>query len=430
MTAHSRFGGSVADRVIGCAGSTALIATVPAKTSSSYAAEGTLAHALGEWCLNNDTRTAAIMIDRLFTWFDHGEKKNTVITAEMARAVDVYLDAVFAELDAAPDAELFVEQGFVLEVDGADKGEVFGTNDAMVYTPSRKRLRVFDYKHGVGVSVTADDNSQLKFYGSGALFANPDWRVSDLVLTIVQPRARDADEIGAVRDWPMDVLEVLAFTDDYGVAVTKAKAVKWVQGIHDPTKQFLEPGSLALGPWCKWCDAAAVCPLKEQAVLRQAQLDFKDITEITAAVLPDPKSFDTARLGQILKAGTLLNDWLGQIQSYVEALLLAGTPVEGWKVVEKIGRAKWIEDGEAVAAELSLMHGLDEDLVRPRKLTTITEVEKMLKAEKVGKEAIDDFKLKFTVKDSGGLTIAPASDRRPAVDALQSDFGDVKIETP
>ena len=117
-----------------------------------------------------------------------------------------------------------------------------------------------------------------------------------------------------------------------------------------------------------------------------------------------------------------MNDWLNQIQEYAEALSLGGTKVPGWKVVEKIGRAKWVADGQAVADEMDLMFGIDPELVLPRKLTTITEAEKLLKAAGADKSAIDDFKLKFTVKDSGGLTIAPESDRRPAVDALADDF--------
>lgn len=431
MTAHSRFGGSSADRWLNCAGSTALIATIPPKGSSVYAAEGTLAHKVGEYCLRQGYRDANSFISASLPLSEDDSGK--VIGQDMVTAVNVYLDAVFAELDASDDAELFVEQGFVLDIDTAEAGEVFGTNDAMVYTPSKKRLVVFDYKHGAGVSVTADDNVQLKFYAAGAILANPDWRVSDLTLTIVQPRARDVDDLGAVRPWPMDFLEVLTFVDEASIAIGEAKDI--IAG-YAATGQLIgmrdDLGTaprLKEGKWCRWCDAAAaaVCPAKEAAILREAQLDFVDMTQITADDLPEPKTLDTDRLGQILKAGTLLNAWLNQVQEYVEARLMTGDKIEGWKVVEKIGRAKWTEEGDKVADELNMMFDIDEELVRPRKLTTITEVEKLLKANGATKEQIDDIKMRYTVKDSSGLTIAPASDRRPAVDALASDFGDINI---
>ena len=50
MTAHAKLGASSAARWLACPPSVALSATMP-DTASSYAAEGTLAHALGELAL-------------------------------------------------------------------------------------------------------------------------------------------------------------------------------------------------------------------------------------------------------------------------------------------------------------------------------------------------------------------------------------------
>ncbi len=411
--AHSRFGGSSADRVINCSGSTALLASIIKKPSGSYDAEGTLAHALGEYALRQGWRDAVQLVDG----HPYLDKKGIRlgVSSEMVDAIQVYLDAVWDEVDAAPDAVLLIEQGFDLDIASADPGEVFGRNDAAVYSAARKRLTLFDYKHGVGVAVNADDNAQMRFYAAGAVMGNPDWRVTDLGLTIVQPRSWENTLEDPVQRWPTDVEGLLEFLADYDQAVAKAKKAE----AHFLSTGEIRETDLNPGPWCRWCDAAgaAACPAREKAVLQAAQLPHASITDISAADLPEPKTMDLARLGQVLKAGKLLNDWLNQIESYVEALLLAGTPIEGWKVVEKIGRAKWASADEKVQEYLDLMFGVEPDLVRPRKLTTITNAVALLKAAGAKKEDIEDFKLKFTIKESSGLTTAPASDRRPAVDA-------------
>jgi hypothetical protein len=444
---HSRFGGSSADRWLSCPGSTALIATVPPRPDSAYAAEGTAAHELARLCLVKDQHPTLYLGETL---------EGFVVTQEMCDAVVVYLNAVDTEKARTKTAELYVEQGFVLQIDSAADDEVFGTNDAMVYHPSEGRLVVFDYKHGVGVSVSAEDNAQLKFYAAGAVFSKPEWKLSELILCIVQPRARslallpdDADpELKrGIQKWPMDVLDLMEFQGDVNEAIALANFYETdftadpivLKGPVPNTPLDLRPGAVAYvggkpkfvtGSHCKWCDAAPVCPAKEAEVLRAAQLDFADMTEISTDVLPEPKTFDTARLGQILQAGKILNDWLNQIQEYVEGLVLSGTPVEGWKAVEKIGRAKWVAADEDVAGYVDMMFGIDQDSIRPRKLVTIGEFEKLLKAAGATKAQIDDAKLLYTIKESSGLTIAPASDRRPAVDAVAAAFGSVTIDTP
>lgn len=434
--AHSRFGGSKADRWMGCAGSTALCDTLPKLLESGYAREGSAAHALAAICLAEHCHPR----DYLGLWWQGDDTfadatAEVQVTDEMCDAVVTYINAVYQEQAQTKEAELYVEQGFVLDVPSADPGEVFGTNDAMVYHPSTGRLVVFDYKHGVGVSVSADDNAQLKFYAAGAVWSNPDWRISELELVIVQPRSRDlsllpddADREAklGIKRWPMNPLDLMDFQADVDDAIAKAKSISG-----PPWDAGYKPGDgvastiFKTGAWCKWCDAAAVCPQKQREILDQAQLTFSDVTEIKSATdLPDIKAFDTSQLGEMLKAGELLNAWLNQIQQYVEALVLGGTPVPGWKAVEKIGRAKWASADEDVTAYADMMFGVE---LAEKKLVTITEAEKRLKAAGAAKDDIDTFKLQFTVKESSGLTIAPESDKRPAVNAAERAFGDIAI---
>lgn len=424
--AHSRWGGSAADRYMNCAGSAALIATVPPKPSSSYADEGTLAHEFAAYFLAEGERDA-LQHTGMFLNGAHA-RDGTALSDEMARAVQMYLDAVWAEFDKTPSAELYVEERFELQVDSAP-GEVFGTTDALVYHRATGRLVVFDYKHGVGVSVTADDNAQLKFYAAGAVFSHADWPISELELVIVQPRARDAEEIGAVRTWPMNVLDLMEFQSDVDAAIEKAKSYE-----HDVVEQLMEGDGkvwdvtlFSVGKWCRWCDAAAVCPARERQVLEAAQLDFRSITEIQAEDLPEPKHYDTDRLGEILKAAYILSDWLKQIEEHVEGLVTHGTPVKGWKAVEKLGRAKWSDADATIVGAAEMMFGVEPDEIWPRKLATLGDVQKTLKLHGASKDDIAGFLASYTKKESSGLTLAPESDKRPAVDAAARDFASLNL---
>jgi hypothetical protein len=423
--AHSTFGGSIADRWMNCAGSTALVASVPPRASTSYASEGTAAHALAEYALKGNLDTVADFVGIEFDYDDHGETKSITVTKDMADAVNVYLDAVYAELALAKDAELYVEQKFVLPIATAEPGEVFGANDAIVYIPSLRKLTIFDYKHGAGVSVSAEDNAQLKFYAAGALLTN-DWPVAEIELVIVQPRTRDADDNdGGVKRWALPVAEVIEFAGEAEAAIALAKREAAITAKGGPHL------NLTPGKWCRWCDAAGVCPAKERQALAASTLDFNDITLVTPRSLPDVKSFDTARLGQVLVAIEIIEEWGKQVRAQVDDLLTQGVPVPGWKLVDKIGRRKWIDDETKIAGHLSAMFGIDEDDSRPRKLVTITEAERLIKASVTDKDArkkaLDETSLAFTLKESSGLTLARESDKREGVDAIARDFGSINL---
>jgi Protein of unknown function (DUF2800) len=432
--AHSDFGGSVIGRVIACAGSVALCKTVPERLSSSYADEGTFAHALGEKHLRAGNFDASQSIgDEV-----HSDKiaSAKIVTDEMAAAVQVYLDAVREEMNLSTDPVLLIEERFELPVASAEPGEVFGANDALVYHPSTGRLVVFDYKHGQGVSVSAEDNAQLKFYAAGAALSHPDWPISELVLVIVQPRARDADEqdIPGVKPWPMDTFELLEFVGTVEDAVKRAKTEEAAMA-RDPNEWLLTAGEgrgLHAGSWCRWCPAAAVCPAKQKEVVASIGVDFHDIAGISPKALPVPAEMDTKRIGQLLQGLDVLNAWATQVREFAFGLLEQGVPVPGFKLVDKIGRRKWIDNEVEIAGYLEMVYGVEGDDAFPRSLVTINEAERLIKAritDKAGrKAALDDLSLRFTLKDSSGKTMAPDTDRRDAVTAgASADFAGVDL---
>lgn len=415
--AHSAFGGSVIGRVIACPGSVALCEGLPDSTSS-YAEEGTFAHSLAEKLLRAGIFDASSMIGDEVSSPKVDSKKE--VTEEMAGAVQVYLDAVQEEIGRSDTAILEIEQRFELPIASADKGEVFGANDALVYHPKLGRLVVFDYKHGAGVSVSAEDNAQLKFYAAGAAFSHPQWTANEIELVIVQPRARDAEEqdVPGVKRWIMDTFELIEFLGTVDLAVQQAKG---------------KAPLLQVGSQCRWCKAAATCPAKQQQVVDSIGLDFRGV-EITPQALPVVQEFSTDQIAVLLRGLDVFDAWAKQVRDFAFGPLAQGIPIPGFKLVDKIGRRKWIDDETQIAGYLEAVYGVEGDDAFPRKLVTITEAERLVKAKisdkKERKDALDDMSLRFTLKESSGQTIAPDTDRRDAVTAGPSaDFAGVNVDS-
>jgi len=410
---HSRFGGSIAARWMNCAGSVALNAGLP-NNSGDVADAGNAAHSLAYQCATRNAHPNAFLGKTMPGYPKHP------VTEEMCDAAVQYLNVVDHEIARSKTSEAFFEREFKIEIAGAEKGEIFGTNDCLVYHPELKRLRVFDYKHGYQI-VDVEDNAQLKFYALGALRSNPEWVVQEIVLTIVAPNARDAYDASRVtKDWTFNRIELLEFAGDVEAAVKRAKQFEADGHSSEPV--------LALGPWCDntYCNAkaAGTCP----AVMAQAGqivgIEALDVRAVTPDSLPKVESLDMEDLARVRAGIDFLSTWARKCSDYFDGLILAGHSHPGFKIVDSVGRAKWVDDPTKVAGYLDMMFGIPADQTMPPKLVTITEAEKRLKAAGATKADIDTFKLKFTVKESSGRVVAPVSDRRPAVDP-GADFAGV-----
>jgi hypothetical protein len=417
---HSPFGGSAASRFMACLGSVALSGQAPPGRPNPYAEEGTFAHAVAAEALETSARSTTAAIGKMLGFIDHGESKTREITAEISKAVGVYLEAVWDEYDLDPNAEIEVEQGFALDLDAAEPGEVFGTNDALVYSPARRKLTIFDYKHGAGVVVDVEDNTQLKFYAIGAMQGHPEWDVREIELVIVQPRAFSAGGDG-VKRWSLPMAEVIEFPYELNEAVKACKT---------------PDAPLVAGDHCRWCPASTICTVREQAFVTAVREDFAGVDLIgiePVALAIEPASLDFDRMADLVAAYDRLGPWVASMRSAMDEHLLAGGTVKGWKVVEAVARRAWTKGDTEIAEYLELMYDVPGDEVVPRKLVTIADAKKLLKTY-VGKgeyaEAERDMTLRFTIKESKGLTTAPESDRRAAISPVAASFGDVQLGSP
>ena len=438
--AHSRFGGSVIARVIDCPGSVAFCATCPPKVETQYMAEGTLAHEFGEHLLKNGETSATFYVGEPFPFDTPTLRKlhtlcgqrYAVVDKDMARAVQVYVDAVYAEMAADPLAELFVEQSFTLPV--GDGKEVYGANDALVYQPGRKRLVVFDYKHGAGKDVDVEDNAQLKFYATGAAYGKP-WPIAEIELVIVQPRSPEAvEDHGGVKRWTWDGGDLFDFLATVDEAVGKAKDAENTAKAYGMAT-VADNGWLNAGPWCKstWCPAAAICPAKQAQVLRDVTLNYASVEIVVPSILPEPSTLDPERIAKIMAGAEALKAWAGQVQEFAFNLAMSGGTVPGYKIVDKQARRKITASDDAVLDFVEML-GVDRADAAPATLVGITELEKLMRAAignaKDFKAASERFSLDYTIKESSGPTLAPQSDKREEVDRVARAFGTVNIDLP
>lgn len=389
--AHSKLGASSAKRWFNCPGSVALCEEVPTPPSSYAALEGTAAHELGETILraqehaikNGDSAPAAS--------YYIGKKIGDIkVTAEMAEAVQTYVDFVRSLVNSMPGAELHIEKRFHLD---HIHPACFGTSDVTIVQPFKKVIAV-DYKHGVGIPVEVEENEQLLYYLLGASFGE-DFESAEVV--IVQPRCEHRD--GPTRRWPVTPKYLANFAK-----ILRQKALA--------TEQKNAP--LKPGEWCRFCPAAGVCPALYQTSIEAAQADFAD--DVPAVPTP-ARQLAPSQIAKVIQNKKLLIDWLDAVEELATAKLLAGEKIEGLKLVNGRNKREWKDE---LRAEEYLRRELGERAFKSKLLSVAQAEEALGSGTRI-------FNLFETV--TGKPTVVPESDKRTAFVPAQHDFNDDFIVT-
>jgi len=365
--AHSTVvGGSSAGRVLQCPGSVQLCSMYP-NIESEFAAEGTAFHMALDMIFSGIAKEDRDVIGLTFNGY--------VITEEMFEEGIVpileHWDALDQELGGI---DYFSERRVTFP--GIENA--FGTTDLI--GTAKDRTVVYDFKLGRGVAVSAEDNPQMKYYALAAMhsegtkhFFAPDKPVE---VFIAQPRVGDGEPFSR---WATSVKQLEAFGVELRHAVETA----------------LQPDApLKMGPYCKFCSAKSGCPLYQNVARDGLKIDRDQMVEHLEEWLPQADLL--IELGNFIK--TLAHDQMEK-----------GAAIRGWKLVNKRLTRSWKSDEAAIKYFTKI--GLPAADRHVKKIISPAQAEKALKAARLPDTLPDHL----VEKVSSGTTLAPESDKRPAV---------------
>lgn len=385
MSAHAKLSASGSKKWLACTPSPRLEEQFPDE-GSAFAEEGTFAHMVFE----NHMRLAAGKITQAdFAKNEQVLRRNALWSAELqdhvSNAARVAQERIAAARDLCSDPLVRVET----RVDFSPwVPEGFGTGDLVI--AADYRLEILDYKHGKGVFVDAEGNSQLRLYALGAL--NDLGHLYDIKrvrMTVLQPRLSNygSEELSVeeLLDWATNV-------------VAPAAAQAWAG-----------EGEFVAGEHCTsgFCRARFQCAARAEANLALARQDF---------ALTKPELLTEAQIAEVLAKGDQVAKWIGDVQAYaLEQAEKHGRQWPGYKLVEGRSTRKY-SDADAVAARL-VAAGVPEAAIYERSLLGITAMEKA-----IGKKRFTELLDGLVVKPQGKPTLVPDSDKRAPMNSALEDF--------
>jgi hypothetical protein len=400
--AHAKLSPSGAHRWMACPGSVVLEAAFPDQ-SSSYAAEGTLAHEIASECLTKGLYPAEFVgTKHTVDGFDF------TVGLDMSAHVADYMGLV---RDLAEDKTLYVESKVPIGHLTGEEGAT-GTSDVVIVDVANRNLSIVDLKYGMGVRVEATDNPQLMMYALGALELYGVLCDFDTVsMYIHMPR------LNYVGECHLSTAELLQFASEVRIA---AGHVQLAQSLElreddDVSDGFFSPGEKQ----CRFCKAKATCPAlrAEVAEIVSGSATLEDFM----AEVPDMQTGDNYLSMAMAKVG-LVEDWCKGVRAEVERRLLAGQKVDGFKLVEgRRGNRKWADEAEVEALFKSFR--LRADDMYDKSLISPTKAEKLFKSNPKRWEKVEAL----TSRSDGKPSVAFASDKRSemTVHAVAEDFSDL-----
>ena len=388
---HALLSASAASRWLVCTAAPRYEEQFPESTSE-YAEEGRLAHSFCELKLLK--KFTVSLTQKAFTTRINKLKKDAMFNPEMEKTSDLYIEHLTEramQFDSTPyvTAEVRVDYS-----EYAPEG--FGTCDCVMI--GGDTIIITDYKHGKGVTVSAEDNPQMKLYALGALKkykAIYGDTIKKVVLVIEQLRLSEEPSM-----WETTVDELIAWGES-------------IKGIAE--KAFMGLGEFVPGEHCRFCRGKAQC--KVRASVNTALEEFKDCVP-EAKAQPGDNILTDAEIGDLLIRGAELVSWYKDLEEYALNATLSGKEIPGWKAVA--GRANRAFTDHDAAIKAIIAAGYDEALLYERKPLTLSALETL-----IGKKDFAEKFGQFITKPLGKPTLVPMSDKREPYNAAAADFAGV-----
>lgn len=361
---HSVLGASAADRWMNCTPSAQLTAGMEDETTT-FAAEGTAAHALCEWKVRKALKMRAGRRPTSDYWTD-----------EMEEFTDDYRDFI---MDLVGQAKLTCKDPVTLIEQHLDFScyvpDGFGTGDFLLVAD--RELNVVDFKYGRGVAVYADHNPQMMLYALGALnLFDCLYDIEQVTMTIFQPR------LSSISTWTISAEELYKWAEE----VLKPKAELAAKG----------EGEFISGSWCKFCKARNTCRARAESFLELAKMEFQP-----PALLSDEE------VAEVMEKADELSKWASDVMAYAQAEAIEnGKRWNGYKLVEGRSTRRFIDEKKVEEAA----KGAGYTDIYNKSLITLTAFEKLM-----GKDTFKEVLGSYVTKPAGKLTLVPVSDKRPEV---------------
>lgn len=372
MAKHAFLSASASHRWLNCPPSAKLCETLPDHTST-YAQEGTDCHELCAYLV--EKALGCDVKDPTPTLSYHN--------AEMQNCAEEYCNFVMEQLQEAKshckDPQVIVEQKLDFS-HFVENG--FGTGDCVIVADDI--LHIIDYKHGLGVLVEAENNSQLFCYALGALeIFDALYDINEVRMSIFQPRRNNVDTF----------------------AINKDELLSWANEVLAPTAKlaYEGKGEFKAGDHCQFCKVKANCRKRAEHNLELAKYDFKM-----------PATLDEIEIAAILPKIDLFISWANDIKDYALQQAQSGTHYEGFKIVEGRSNRKYTD--ESIVADTVTQAGFDPF---EKKLLGMTAMATLL-----GKKHFEELLGELIYKPPGKPALVPESDKRPAMNTAINDFNE------
>lgn len=388
--AHALLGASGADRWINCPPS-ARQGEHMAEKSSEYAKAGTVAHELSELHLRRrllpcNAKQREELEAQIKTY-----QTNHYYNVEMERAVNDYIAFVekrFIEIKShSGDVRIQLEE----RLDYTEwVPEGFGTGDVVLVADGV--MEIIDLKYGKGVPVRAEGNTQLRLYALGA-WGEHNWlySIDEVHMTIVQPR--------------LDNISTATLSID--------ELLEWAENIVKPAAAlaYAGKGEYQPGSHCRWCKIKGNCRARADENMKAIAHEFQD-----------PARLSYEEIGSILFIAEKLKNWATDVEHYAFEQAKAGKPIPQWKLVE--GRSNRIITDKEQATKRLLDAGFeDNNLFKPRELEGLSKLEKQIR-----KKELADILTGLITKPVGKPVLVPETDKRPALNSVETDFTNIDME--